>query len=81
VSSLYDGEEEEVAELVRKALDRGMEPGKILSGGLISGMDQVGRDFKAGDLRGVLSPKTLSHLLQLNLAKVRRKPQTQKAPC
>jgi 5-methyltetrahydrofolate--homocysteine methyltransferase len=27
-----------------------MAPGDILAGGLISGMDEVGRDFKAGDL-------------------------------
>ena len=49
-SNLYQGEEEEVAALVQQALDQGMEPGKILSDGLISGMDQVGVDFKAGDL-------------------------------
>ena len=49
-SKLYDGEDEEVAELVQSALDKGMAPGQILQGGLIAGMDQVGRDFKAGDL-------------------------------
>ncbi|MDY7078957.1 MAG: corrinoid protein [Chloroflexota bacterium] len=49
-SNLYDGEDEEVAELVQEALDQGMKPGEILSGGLIDGMDEVGRDFKAGDL-------------------------------
>jgi 5-methyltetrahydrofolate--homocysteine methyltransferase len=49
-SNLYEGEDEVVAELVQKALDQGMEPGKILQGGLIAGMDEVGRDFKAGDL-------------------------------
>jgi 5-methyltetrahydrofolate--homocysteine methyltransferase len=50
VSNLYEGEDEEVAELVQKALDQGMAPGEILSGGLIAGMDEVGKDFKAGDL-------------------------------
>jgi 5-methyltetrahydrofolate--homocysteine methyltransferase len=49
-SNLYNGEEEKVAELVQQALDQGMAAGEILSGGLIAGMDEVGRDFKAGDL-------------------------------
>jgi len=49
-SNLYDGEDEKVAELVQGALDQGMEAQEILSGGLIAGMDEVGRDFKAGDL-------------------------------
>ena len=49
-SNLYDGEDEAVAELVKKALDQGMAPGGILQGGLIAGMDEVGRDFKAGEL-------------------------------
>jgi len=49
-SSLYDGEDKEVAELVQKAVDQGLAPGEILQGGLIAGMDEVGRDFKAGDL-------------------------------
>jgi 5-methyltetrahydrofolate--homocysteine methyltransferase len=49
-SNLYDGEDKEVAELVQQALDQGLEPGEVLQGGLIAGMDEVGRDFKAGDL-------------------------------
>jgi len=49
-SNLYSGKAEEVAELVQKALDQEMAPAEILSGGLIAGMDEVGRDFKAGDL-------------------------------
>ncbi len=49
-SELYAGEDESVAELVQKALDQGMEPKEILQGGLIIGMDEVGKDFKAGDL-------------------------------
>jgi 5-methyltetrahydrofolate--homocysteine methyltransferase len=49
-AKLYQGEEEQVAELVQQALDQGMAPGDVLSGGLIAGMDEVGRDFKAGDL-------------------------------
>jgi 5-methyltetrahydrofolate--homocysteine methyltransferase len=49
-SSLYAGENEEVAELVQEALDQGLAPAEILSSGLIAGMDEVGKDFKAGDL-------------------------------
>ncbi len=49
-SNLYEGADEEVADLVQKALDQGMSPGEILSDGLIAGMDEVGKDFKAGDL-------------------------------
>ncbi len=49
-SKLYEGEDEEVAELVQKALDSGLTPKEILQDGLIAGMDQVGKDFKAGDL-------------------------------
>ena len=49
-SNLYSGKAEEVAELVQKALDQEMAPAEILSGGLIASMDDVGRDFKAGDL-------------------------------
>ncbi|MBN1314296.1 MAG: cobalamin-dependent protein, partial [Anaerolineales bacterium] len=47
---LYNGEDQEVADLVQKALDQGLAPDNILSNGLIAGMDDVGRDFKAGDL-------------------------------
>jgi 5-methyltetrahydrofolate--homocysteine methyltransferase len=46
-SNLYEGQNEEVAELVQQALDQGMEPHEILHGGLIAGMDEVGKDFKA----------------------------------
>jgi 5-methyltetrahydrofolate--homocysteine methyltransferase len=49
-TNLYHGEDEGVAELVQEALDQGMAPEEILAGGLIAGMDEVGRDFKAGDL-------------------------------
>ncbi len=49
-SNLYDGEDQEVAALVQQAVDEGIDPAEILQGGLIAGMDEVGRDFKAGDL-------------------------------
>jgi 5-methyltetrahydrofolate--homocysteine methyltransferase len=46
-SHLYDGEDKEVAALVQQTLDQGLEPHEILHGGLIAGMDEVGKDFKA----------------------------------
>ena len=49
-SNLYQGEDEVVAQLVQKALDQNLPPEEILAGGLTAGMDEVGRDFKAGDL-------------------------------
>jgi len=47
---LYKGDIEAVGELVQDALDAGMAPSKILSDALLAGMDEVGRDFKAGVL-------------------------------
>ena len=49
-SNLYKGEAEVVVGLVQKALDQDMTPEEILANGLIAGMDEVGKDFKAGDL-------------------------------
>ena len=49
-SNLYKGADQQVASLVQEALDQGMEPAKVLNGGLIAGMDEVGRDFKDGEL-------------------------------
>ncbi|MBM4466847.1 MAG: cobalamin-binding protein [Chloroflexi bacterium] len=49
-SNLYQGEDDVVATLVEQALDQGVTPGEILNGGLIAGMDEVGKDFKAGEL-------------------------------
>ena len=49
-SNLYAGRNTKVAELVQQALDEGVHVGEILSGGLTAGMDEVGKDFKAGEL-------------------------------
>ena len=49
-SNLYNGEDEVVADLVQQGLDQEVSPAELLSGGLIAGMDEVGKDFKAGDL-------------------------------
>ena len=47
---LYDGKADEVGTATQNALDEGMSAQEILSDGLIGGMDEVGKDFKAGDL-------------------------------
>jgi 5-methyltetrahydrofolate--homocysteine methyltransferase len=47
---LYDGDNDAVAELTQKALDEGMTPAEVLNGGLLAGMDQVGVDFRDGEL-------------------------------
>lgn len=47
---LYEGDNDAVAELTQQALDEGMMAEKVLKEGLLTGMDQVGVDFKAGDL-------------------------------
>lgn len=49
-SHLYSGDDEDVADLVRAALDAGVAPQTILSDGLIAGMDAVGKDFKRGEM-------------------------------
>ena len=48
--NLYKGDIEAVAELVQDALDAGMAPNEVLKDALLGGMDEVGRDFKAGIL-------------------------------
>jgi 5-methyltetrahydrofolate--homocysteine methyltransferase len=47
---LYNGDQEEVAQLVQQGLDEGMAAAELLQSGLIAGMDEVGKDFKAGEL-------------------------------
>ncbi len=49
-TNLYNGDDGSVAGLVQQALDQGLSPSEVLEGGLIAGMDEVGKDFKAGDL-------------------------------
>jgi 5-methyltetrahydrofolate--homocysteine methyltransferase len=48
--SLYQGMADEVRAGVQQALASGLPAQEILEKGLITGMDEVGRDFKAGDL-------------------------------
>lgn len=47
---LYDGYQEEVVEGVEEALGRGITPYDVLTDGLVSGMEVVGRDFRDGIL-------------------------------
>ncbi|NLE75936.1 MAG: cobalamin-binding protein [Chloroflexi bacterium] len=48
--AIYDGDAEAAAALTREALDGGRDPQQILDGGLIHGMDAVGKDFREGIL-------------------------------
>lgn len=47
---LYEGDRDAVSSLTQQALDGGLTPGEVLKGGLLTGMDRVGVDFRAGDL-------------------------------
>lgn len=47
---IYQGHVSAVTALVQEGLDQGIEADKLLSSGLITGMDKVGRDFKNGIL-------------------------------
>jgi 5-methyltetrahydrofolate--homocysteine methyltransferase len=49
-SGVYDGSGEQVATLVHDGIAQDIEPAEILSDGLVAGMDEVGKAFKAGDL-------------------------------
>ena len=48
--ALYEGDAATVGELTQKAIDDGVGPGEILNGGLIEGMNAVGKDFRDGIL-------------------------------
>jgi 5-methyltetrahydrofolate--homocysteine methyltransferase len=45
-ANLLEGNEEEVPQLVQKALDQGLTPKEILDKGLLTGMDEVGARFE-----------------------------------
>ncbi|NSW76864.1 MAG: corrinoid protein [Candidatus Atribacteria bacterium] len=47
---LFAGNAKAVAELVQKALNEGIAPGDILTGGLIKGMNEVGVKFKNNEI-------------------------------
>jgi 5-methyltetrahydrofolate--homocysteine methyltransferase len=47
---LYAGDDDAVAELTQKALDEGVKPREVLNGGLLTGIDQVGIDFRNDEL-------------------------------
>jgi 5-methyltetrahydrofolate--homocysteine methyltransferase len=47
---LYHGDAEGVARLTRQGLEAGLSASTILNQGLMTGMDRVGQDFRAGNL-------------------------------
>ena len=49
-TGVIEGKLDEVPKLVQSALDEGLEPTKILENGLIVGMNEVGKRFKAGSM-------------------------------
>ena len=49
VEQVYLGQQDRVRELVREAIDQGVEITRILTEGLIPGMDVVGEKFQAGE--------------------------------
>jgi 5-methyltetrahydrofolate--homocysteine methyltransferase len=49
-TGVIEGNLNEVPDLVQKALDDGLEPTKILENGLVVGMNEVGKRFKAGSM-------------------------------
>ena len=49
-AGIIEGKLDEVPDLVQSALDEGLEPTKILENGLIVGMNEVGKRFKAGSM-------------------------------
>jgi 5-methyltetrahydrofolate--homocysteine methyltransferase len=49
-SGILEGDAEQTAKLVQKALDDGMPANEIMDDGLLVGMNEVGVRFKAGDM-------------------------------
>ena len=49
-TGVIEGHLDQVPNLVQNALDEGLEPTKILENGLIVGMNEVGKRFKAGSM-------------------------------
>ena len=49
-TSVLEGDAEQAAKLVNKALAEGLPPGEIMDNGLLVGMTEVGVRFRAGDM-------------------------------
>ena len=47
--ALLAGDDELVPALARGSLEQGLSPAEVLNGGLIAGMEEVGRQFKCHD--------------------------------
>lgn len=50
VEALQKGDQKQIGERVRQALDAGLTPETVLNAGLIAGMDVVGQKFQAGTI-------------------------------
>ncbi|OGR24534.1 MAG: hypothetical protein A2277_09940 [Desulfobacterales bacterium RIFOXYA12_FULL_46_15] len=50
LETLQTGDVKQIAKLIGQALDSGMTPEKVLSQGLIAGMDVVGQKFQTGEI-------------------------------
>src|SRR6056297_3935444 len=48
--AVIKGNQDLVLELTQSAVDEGVEPNELINNGLISGMNVVGKRFKAGDM-------------------------------
>jgi 5-methyltetrahydrofolate--homocysteine methyltransferase len=48
-NAILDGEKSETAAAIQAALGAGLEPGTILSDGMIAAMKEVGRRFEGGE--------------------------------
>ncbi len=66
--SIIEGKDDEIKDLVQKALDEGLAPEDILDKGLMIGMGVVGKRFAAGDMfipEVMLSARTMHAALEI----------------
>ena len=66
--AVIHGDEDEIAELTKDALDEGLGAKEILKGGLMPGMDYVGVEFKAGRMfvpEVLLSARTMKGFMNV----------------
>ena len=48
-AAVYDGEEDDTAELVQKALDEGINPESIINDGGVAALERLGKAFDEGE--------------------------------
>lgn len=49
-TAIIEGDIDSAPKLVQKALDEGLDPSTVLNDGMVMGMNEVGRRFKAGEM-------------------------------